>query len=370
MKRRNDFKRMIRQSILLLLTCSLVGVVFTGCGSKESQPSKEDRKLGNIWDIELENVFEVVFEARKVGSISFCNSQQRKLEKYAKEILNMQLGKEIEKIETDFESLMFEATITFDNQQAADNTLKICQYEDGFMITLNDGKPKYYENNISEQRACMALRDMIKGTQEDGLPGVGGTGDMRSAKPVIYLYPRKKSNIHVEVDGIDFTTVYPDYQNGWDVQAETDGTLYSVRKDCKGNEYVDRSRSYYSLYYEGDGELSRDWEDGFVVEKKDYTAFLEEKLKILGLTDREAQEFIIYWLPQMQEYDKVQIHFEEQGILEEKVPLTITPKPDTTIRVFMKWKEASGDEKLCKQELTKVKRRGYTVVEWGGSQVK
>ena len=39
---------------------------------------------------------------------------------------------------------------------------------------------------------------------------------------------------------------------------------------------------------------------GFVVEGKDTIKFLEEKLKQLGLTDKEADEFIIYWLPKLE----------------------------------------------------------------------
>ena len=41
--------------------------------------------------------------------------------------------------------------------------------------------------------------------------------------------------------------------------------------------------------------LSSDFSEGFVVKGEDSAAFLEEKLEILGLNYKEAEEFIIYW---------------------------------------------------------------------------
>ena len=46
------------------------------------------------------------------------------------------------------------------------------------------------------------------------------------AKPVIYLYPEEETLVHVEVDfNGTLTTVYPGYEDGWDVIAKPDGTL-------------------------------------------------------------------------------------------------------------------------------------------------
>lgn len=190
--------------------------------------------------------------------------------------------------------------------------------------------------------------------------------NMRMDKPIIYLYPEKSMDIHVAVKNIDFTTVYPAYDRGWLVRAEQDGTLHLYQKDKKT---LDRGREYYALYYEGYPEWEPDWNSGFTVEKKDYERFLEEKLRILGLSDREAQEFIVYWLPQMEKYPAVDVQFTEQSLLDREVPLNITPKPDTLIRVFMQWRRHRDGENLPEQKLFPVARVGYTGVEWGGSEV-
>ena len=39
---------------------------------------------------------------------------------------------------------------------------------------------------------------------------------------------------------------------------------------------------------------------GFVVKGEDTAAFLQEKLAYLGLTPREYNECIVYWLPRLE----------------------------------------------------------------------
>ena len=50
--------------------------------------------------------------------------------------------------------------------------------------------------------------------------------------------------------------------------------------------------------------------------------------------------------------------------------LTITPEPDSLIRVFMAWYPSDKFVKINPQALDKGSRDGFTVVEWGGNQVK
>ncbi|MGN0578408.1 MAG: hypothetical protein ACI4J4_07300, partial [Ruminiclostridium sp.] len=113
------------------------------------------------------------------------------------------------------------------------------------------------------------------------------------AKPVIYLYPEEEAEVSVSLDftyGGELTCTYPEYKDGWQVTAEPDGTLY----DRNGDEY-------YCLYWEADGNAIFDNSKGFCVKGEDTAKFLREKLMYIGLTAREANEFIIYWLPKMQD---------------------------------------------------------------------
>ena len=78
---------------------------------------------------------------------------------------------------------------------------------------------------------------------------------------------------------------YPAYDNGWNVLAQKDGTL----------RLLNSGRELYSLYWEGKNkEANLDMSERFVVKGKDIANFLEEKLEMLGLNERETEEFVIY----------------------------------------------------------------------------
>lgn len=175
-------------------------------------------------------------------------------------------------------------------------------------------------------------------------------------KPVIYLYPADTTDVTVTLGCADaLTTVYPAYDGGWSVTAQPDGTLTD-----------DSGRSYYSLYYEANVELPDTDGKGFVVPRAELSAFLEDTLARLGLTERETEEMIIYWLPLMQAYEYVRVHFASEADVERAMPLSVSPAPDTTIRVWMEWSGLDSPVEIEPQTLTASVREGFTVVEWGG----
>ncbi|MBQ3215159.1 MAG: hypothetical protein IJB11_03475 [Oscillospiraceae bacterium] len=50
--------------------------------------------------------------------------------------------------------------------------------------------------------------------------------------------------------------------------------------------------------------------------------------------------------------------------------LDIQPRPDTMIRVFMAWQASDAPVTLEPQSFSAPERSGFTVVEWGGSEIK
>lgn len=177
-------------------------------------------------------------------------------------------------------------------------------------------------------------------------------------KPVIYLYPEKVTNVTVVLnyEG-NLTATYPTYIDAWNVTATPDGTL----TDLSG-------RKYYCLYWEGVRQNNHDFSKGFVVPGHKTAEFLEHSLEKLGLNEREANEFIIYWLPQMcfNAYNLISFQAETYT---EHARLEITPTPDTLIRVFMAWKGLETPVDIEPQELSAPERNGFTVVEWGGAKI-
>ena len=181
-----------------------------------------------------------------------------------------------------------------------------------------------------------------------------------SYKPIIYLYPENEINVNVKLGYPSLlTTTYPKYNDGWNVLAKPNGEL------------VDKTgRTYYGLYWEGKNYINNNYTDGFVVAKADLVGFLEEKLAILGLTEREANEFIIYWLPILEKSEYNLIRFENIDIINREMPLSISPAPDTIIRVLMEYKGIDNVIDIPEQKLVTPVRKGFTVVEWGGSLIK
>ncbi len=179
-------------------------------------------------------------------------------------------------------------------------------------------------------------------------------------KPIIYLYPTKKTSVTVELLNKEtLTTTYPKYQDKWEVVAKPNGDLI----DKKTN------RSLYGLYWEGKNYESAMQKEGFVIKGIDTIDFLEESLSKLGLTEREANEFIIYWLPKLEKNKYNYIHFSSEKTINKIMPLRVNPKPDTVIRVLMEYKPLDKKIKVKRQQLKTPQRQGFALVEWGGTEI-
>ncbi len=180
-----------------------------------------------------------------------------------------------------------------------------------------------------------------------------------AAKPVIYLYPEEVTDVTVKLDYTgELTCVYPAYEDGWRVTAHPDGTLVA-----------ENGMAYNYLYWEGSEQDLSDMSTGFCIPGEDTAVFLENALAKLGLNRREANEFIIYWLPLMEDNPYNLISFQGDTYTD-AAKLDISPAPDTVIRVFMTWKPLEEAVEIPAQVLSAPERSGFTVVEWGGSKVK
>ena len=180
-------------------------------------------------------------------------------------------------------------------------------------------------------------------------------------KPIIYLYPKVETEVTVKVGNPqNLTHTYPKYKNEWQVLAKPNGDL----KDIK------TGRNLYALYWEGINTVKPNMTEGFIVKGEDTIKFLEEKLAILGLNEREAEEFIVYWLPKLESNKYNFIRFQTEEEINNNMPLEITPKPDTVIRIVMEFKKLENPIQIQEQKLITPQRTGFTVVEWGGTEIK
>jgi len=204
-------------------------------------------------------------------------------------------------------------------------------------------------------------------------------GGVEMGKPVIYLYPENEQEVYVNVEPEGGVTVSEPALGkvlvdggegaegnieafGWEVLAKPSGELMNL---------ADGTLWSY-LFWEGYSDVSVPSE-GFVVEKDRLSGFFSEKLAYLGLNEKELKDFKEFWLQKLAEENGKYylISFVPQSELDEHAPLTVYPVPDTVIRVYFDYKVLSnldGVSGLSEQVLAKgPERKGFTLVEWGGS---
>ncbi|MDR3602818.1 MAG: leucine-rich repeat protein [Desulfosporosinus sp.] len=179
-------------------------------------------------------------------------------------------------------------------------------------------------------------------------------------EPVIYLYPTTEQQISVKLNfNGKFTSTFPEYKDDWKVVAHPDGTLLNLRDN----------KEYPYLIWEGIlDNNSWDMAKGFVVAGKDTKDFLQDKLSLMGLTPKEYNDFIVYWLPKMQDNKYNLITFANEEY-KQRVLLSIEPNPDSVLRVFMVYKPITEKIDIPSQQLMTFNRTGFSVVEWGGTEI-
>jgi hypothetical protein len=219
---------------------------------------------------------------------------------------------------------------------------------------------------VNEEDSCEGLDEPFRGFCEQNQSyDCQVTGNCVD-KPVIYLYPEQEQKIQVKLDfNGELIADYPDFNyelGGWEVTAYPDGKIINLADN----------REYSYLFWEGipsekeEYDLSR----GFVVRGEDTEVFLQKKLSEIGLVPKEYNEFIVYWYPEMKNNKYNLIHFAQGHEYIKHAELKINPNPDSILRVFMVYKSLEHEVAVEPQIFDKFERVGFSVVEWGGSELK
>lgn len=179
-------------------------------------------------------------------------------------------------------------------------------------------------------------------------------------KPVIYLYPIKDTQASVKV-GADITKSEPLYPaNGWTVLAHPNGQL-----DYQG-------QIYSNLFWEGRGHglYPNLGNYGVVVTQNKLISTLKSQLTQLGLNTQESADFMEFWTEKLPTTPYIRLTWLDTVDLNQLAPLSVNPKPDTVIRIFLDFAGLDKPIKLIPQKLSAPPRLGFTLVEWGGLLVK
>jgi hypothetical protein len=186
-----------------------------------------------------------------------------------------------------------------------------------------------------------------------------GSGRYCVEKPVIYLYPTIPTLVDVAVvtsgSVVVSNPLYP--LGGWkDVLAQPDGTML----------YNDKE--YSELFYETSVTNFQKPTLGVTIPKAQLAIKLSTLLDTVGLIGNEKQEFLSYWLPQLEKIQSSYIFFSIlPPIAKAEIDtVDISPKPDTQIGFIAYFKGVSIPAENTLQLPPTPKRKGFVSVEWGG----
>ena len=149
----------------------------------------------------------------------------------------------------------------------------------------------------------------------------------------------------------------------WHMTASPDGNLTDASE-----------RNYPSLFWEGEESTTFAQDKGFVVEAEAAASFLEDKLAVLGLSEREATEFITFWGPRIAERGRALVTFATDEYARKAVYRFTAPSSGAEIvaEAFIRVYIVVGDVpqvSFPEQKLVPAPvRTGFTAVEWGGTE--
>jgi hypothetical protein len=178
-------------------------------------------------------------------------------------------------------------------------------------------------------------------------------------KPVIYLYPEKTTTVRVQVEPTGgFTKVEPDYPKGGWVVSATPESVLTNKPD---------GQVYPYLFWEGIAYNYEQPKQGFVFAKDQVGSEMRKLLAKAGMNEKETADFMEFWEEKLMVKPYVFVTLVPQTDFDRMAPLTVEPKPDTVIRVFMDYTPLDAPITVEPLRIQTPERKGFTVVEWGGA---
>lgn len=180
--------------------------------------------------------------------------------------------------------------------------------------------------------------------------------DVKAEKPAIYLYPVEDSQIFVKLNiNGEIIEDIPEYKDGWNVFATKEGIIEG---------------KYDYLFYEAKLKKISIPKEGWIVEYSELELWFNKNLKLLGLNEKETDQFKEYWLNRLEKSKYYEIKLLSNEFLYENMDLIITPEPETEIRLNFIFKPLKKNYSIKNPEIITPERNGFTVVEWGGILIK
>tara|TARA_B110000037_G_scaffold188288_1_gene219528 strand:- start:52960 stop:53931 length:972 start_codon:yes stop_codon:yes gene_type:complete len=188
-------------------------------------------------------------------------------------------------------------------------------------------------------------------------------------KPIIYLYNDEQLEVDVKVKPKGaFTFTYPKYENGWSLFLNPNGGMV----DMKSNQ------EFPYLFWEAETEglffdFTEKQMEGWVIKTDSCISFLERQLTSIGLNETEQTDFITFWAPILSHSDYAVVQFLLDDAYENQIAeMEITPNPDAMRRVYLLMAPLDRPFiglNMVPQTFSPFNRTGFTVLEWGGTEL-
>ena len=188
-------------------------------------------------------------------------------------------------------------------------------------------------------------------------------------KPVIYTYSEKNIDFKINLKTVgEITYTYPNLSadNSWKMKTGENGNLIS-----------ENGAEYPYLFWEAKQDaasldLSKT-SSNEIVAGKELDAYFEKELTKLGFNAKEKTDFITYWCPKFIESNRVQVQFFVDDNCSVIGELNIIPKPDNLRRIYVLFQadaKINTDFNSKPLNVKPIDRNGFTILEWGGSELK
>lgn len=179
-------------------------------------------------------------------------------------------------------------------------------------------------------------------------------------KPNIYLYPRDTTILSVDLNfpkGGSVVKSDPAYPYAWqDISVAPDGTI---------------NGKYKFLFYEAEVDARWQYRRGWVIKQKELPQFFRNTLRVYGLNQQEIEDFMDYWLERLSGFPVYTVYPQLACNIDQLIELNVSQEPESILRLYYIFKKGKTPFwKLGTPKMTHFQRRGFSVVEWGGSLLK
>lgn len=266
---------------------------------------------------------------------------------------------------------MFSSNLPFENVAVGTNSIQVKTDSLGnFSLLAEASDTLFYCFARSWSEVYVVHPDFMKSQHHVVIQAYLNRSNNMMRKPVLYLYSQKDLMVDIEVRPKgEFTFTYPEYSNGWTFEVSEKGILDPLT-----------NKKYPYLFWEAEtDDLFFEWSqsgiEGAIVATDSLIDYFEYVLTELGLNQTEKTDFITFWAPILSQKKYVFLQFlVDDAYTKNIAEMNMSPSPDAIRRVYLLASPLTNPQEIdipiVPQNLSGFERNGFTVVEWGGTELK